>query len=140
LRICPNRDQLIRVNDLAVNDRASDDAFALIDQSGALIDKSDAKTIELTFWTMPTGSELKNQELSEALRLKNEFTEQELKKFHLFKDISMTDYVRSGSSYFQPVPLLAQVESSYFQPAPLSQNHCIRVPDSENGRCDYMIT
>ena len=47
LRVCPNCDQLIRVDDLAGKDSSAmgldfDDAFALIA-------KSDAKTMELTF-------------------------------------------------------------------------------------------
>ena len=47
LKVCPNHDQLIRVDDLAGKDSSAmgldfDDAFALIA-------KSDAKTMELTF-------------------------------------------------------------------------------------------
>jgi hypothetical protein len=51
------------------------------------------------------GRELKNPTLSDALKLKKEFTSQELTTFGI-KDFCVTDYVQSDSSYFQPMTLL----------------------------------
>ena len=51
------------------------------------------------------GRELKNRTLSDALKLKKEFTSQELTTFGI-KDFCVTDYVQSDSSYFQPMTLL----------------------------------
>ena len=68
------------------------------------------------------GRELKNQKLSDALKLKKEFTGQELFTTFGIKDFCVTDYVQSGSSYFQPETL--------------TENHCIKV----NGRYDGMMT
>ena len=53
------------------------------------------------------GRELKNPTLSDALKLKKEFTSQELTTFGI-TDFCVTDYVQSDSSYFQPMTLLEQ--------------------------------
>jgi hypothetical protein len=97
-------------------------------ESNRVLKLLDEATLTQYLWldmgeTEPKGRDLKNNKLSEALKLKKEFTSQELQMFGIFQDICMTNYVRSGSSYFQP--------------APFSQNHCIR---ATNGRYDDMIT
>jgi hypothetical protein len=72
------------------------------------------------------GRELKNPTLSDALKLKKEFTSQELTTFELtgqdltkfgIQDFCMTDYVKVGSSYFQPAPGLS------FSRMPIWQKH-----------------
>jgi len=62
------------------------------------------------------GRELKNRKLSDALTLKKELTGQDLTKFGI-QDFCMTDYVKVGSSYFQPAPGLS------FSRMPIWQKH-----------------
>jgi hypothetical protein len=62
------------------------------------------------------GRELKNPTLSDALKLKKEFTSQELTTFGI-QDFCVTDYVKVGSSYFQPAPGLS------FSRMPIWQKH-----------------
>jgi hypothetical protein len=66
------------------------------------------------------GHELKNQKLSDELKLKKEFTSQELTTFGI-QDFCMTDYVKVGSSYFQPGKTL-------------TENECIKVGSRYDGR------